>query len=150
MARVRAAEKRDIAAWAAMRHALWPDATREELRADVERFFCGESPYITAAFVAERDDGVPLGFIELNLRAYAEGCESSPVPHIEGWYVIPTARRIGVGTQLMHAAEEWALAHGFNELTSDTTERYPLSVRAHTSNGFTEAERLITFRKKLR
>jgi aminoglycoside 6'-N-acetyltransferase I len=147
---VRAAEKRDIDTWAAMRHALWPDATRQDPRNDLTAFFEDKSLYITAAFIAEREDGSPLGFIELNLRPYAEGCESSPVPHIEGWYVIPTARQSGVGTALMHAAETWALAHNFHEITSDTTDRYPLSVRAHTANGFKEVERLIAFRKKLR
>lgn len=149
MARVRPAEPRDLESWAAMRNALWPDATRDILRAGLTQFFEGKSPFITAAFIAESDDNSPLGFIELNLRPYAEGCESSPVPHIEGWYVIPTARQSGIGTQLMRAAETWAIEHGFNELTSDTTEHYPLSLRAHTSNGFEEVERLITFRKKL-
>jgi aminoglycoside 6'-N-acetyltransferase I len=147
---VRAAESRDIGHWSAMRHALWPDATREGLRGDLIAFFEGKSIYIAAAFIAERDDGLPLGFIELNLRPYAEGCESSPVPHVEGWYVIPTARQSGVGTALMHAAESWAIAHGYHELTSDTTDQYPLSVRAHTANGFKEVERLIAFRKQLR
>ena len=150
MARVRPVEPRDLESWAAMRNALWPDATRDDLRAGVKTFFDRKSRFITAAFIAESDDNSPLGFIELNLRPYAEGCESSPVPHIEGWYVIPTARQSKIGTKLMHAAESWAQAHGFNELTSDTTEQYPLSIRAHTSNGFEEVERLITFRKKLR
>lgn len=147
---VRPAQERDISTWSAMRHALWPDATREDLRNDLTTFFEGKSIYITAAFIAEREDGSPLGFIELNLRPYAEGSESSPVPHIEGWYVIPTARQKGVGTALMHAAETWGTTHGFTEMTSDTTDRYPLSVRAHTANGFKEVERLIAFRKQLR
>lgn len=150
MARVRPADKRDLETWAALRNALWPEAARDDLRADLRAFFEGKSRFITAAFIAHNDDESPLGFIELNLRPYAEGCESSPVPHIEGWYVVPTARRTGVGTQLMRAAETWALSHGFNELTSDTTEAYPLSLRAHAANGFVEVERLITFHKKLR
>lgn len=150
MARVRPVELRDLESWAAMRNALWPDATRDDLRADLKTFFEGKSGFITAAFIAESEDNSPLGFIELNLRPYAEGCESSPVPHVEGWYVVPTARQSGAGTQLMHAAENWAIENGYNELTSDTTEQYPLSLRAHASNGFEEVERLIAFRKKLR
>jgi aminoglycoside 6'-N-acetyltransferase I len=99
-------------------------------------FFHGGSAYIAAAFIAAVD-GTPAGFIELNLRPYAEGCESSPVPHIEGWYVVA-------------AAEQWARDRGFTELTSDTTDAYPLSLRAHLANGFVEVERLIALRKKLR
>lgn len=150
MAQVRPVDKRDLEVWAALRNALWPDAARDDLRADLTAFFNGNSAFITAAFIALGDDESPLGFIELNLRPYAEGCESSPVPHIEGWYVVPTARRAGVGTALMHAAETWALWHGYTELTSDTTDRYPSSFAAHSANGFVEVERLIAFHKKLR
>lgn len=144
---VRPVKASDMEAWADLRQALWPDAGRDELRSELERFFQGESPYITAAFIAE--DGAALGFIELNVRAYTEGCESSPVPHIEGWYVCAHARRHGVGSALMRAAESWARERGYRELTSDTTEDYPLSLSAHERNGFEIVERLIALRKTL-
>ena len=147
---VRPLEAREIETWAQMRHALWPDATLEELREDARRFFDGKSSYITAAFIALDDGEEPAGFIELNLRAYAAGSEHSPVPHIEGWYVAPALRRTGFGSALMRAAEEWALEHGYAELTSDTNENYPSSPAAHAANGFEEVERLICFRKRLR
>lgn len=146
---VRAVEAHDVESWAKMRHELWPDATLEELRSDARRFFEDKSVYITAAFIALKDEE-PAGFIELNLRAYAEGCEHSPVPHIEAWHVVPALRRTGIGTALMRAAEEWALSNGYSELTSDTNESYPSSPAAHAANGFDEVERLICFRKKLR
>lgn len=38
-------------------------------------------------WVAEDASGRLLGFVELSLRPYAEGCASSPVPYIEAWYV---------------------------------------------------------------
>lgn len=132
-----------------LRHQLWPNSEIDELKAHVEAFFRHDSPYIAAAFLAHEGDA-PLGFIELNVRPYAEGCEFSPVPHVEGWYVVPDARRKGVGGRLMAAAEQWALDRGFSELTSDTTDAYPLSLRAHFANGFVEVERLIALHKKLR
>lgn len=145
---VRPVNKSDAQSWTQMRHELWPDAEPDELQSHVEAFLGGRSPFIAAAFIAF-DNDVYVGFIELNVRPYAEGCESSPVPHVEGWYVVPNARRTGVGRKLVAAAEEWALGRGFTELTSDTTEAYPLSLRAHLANGFEEVERLIAFRKKL-
>jgi hypothetical protein len=36
------------------------------------------------------DQNRALGFIELSIRAYAEGCTSSRVAFIEGWYVEPS------------------------------------------------------------
>jgi aminoglycoside 6'-N-acetyltransferase I len=127
-----------------MRLALWPDATREDIEAQIRTAPPG------AAFLAVDESESPAGFLEINLRAYAEGCESSPVPHIEAWYVAPQSRRRGVGRVLMQAAQAWALANGYNEMTSDTNESYPLSPAAHAANGFREVERLICFHKKLR
>jgi aminoglycoside 6'-N-acetyltransferase I len=148
MVTVRPVERRDADSWAAMRHALWPEASLEELQREVRAFFDGQSRFVTAAFIAA-DDDAPIGFIELNLRPYAEGCESSPVPHIEGWYVVAASRRKGVGRKLVAAAEAWALSRGFTELTSDTTDAYPLSLAAHAASGFEEVERLIALRKRL-
>lgn len=145
---VRPMERRDLEAWVAMQLELWPDADRAEQLESLEDYFEGGSDFITAAFIAE-DNETPLGFLELNLRAYAEGAESSPVPHIEGWFVSEDARRTGVGGALMQAAEQWALANGYHELTSDTTDDYPISPAAHTKLGFVEGDRLITFRKTL-
>src|SRR5688572_31355457 len=51
------------------------------------------------------------GFIELGLRTYAEGCESSPVPFIEGWYVDADARGTGLGAALVRSAEQRSEEH---------------------------------------
>lgn len=145
---VRPAERRDAQRWLEMQLALWPDAERSEQAANIEQYFLGKSRFTTIAFIAE-DGRDSIGFLELNLRPYAEGARSTPVPHIEGWYVVPEARRTGAGRALMRAAEEWALGNGFRELTSDTTAEYPLSLPAHRSLGFTEVERLIALHKDL-
>lgn len=145
---VRQMEHRDSAAWLEMQLELWPRAGRAEQMASIEEYFAGKSRFITTAFVAE-NNGEPVGFLELHLRPYAEGAESSPVPHIEAWFVAEQSRRAGVGRALMRAAEQWALEYGYRELTSDTNDDYPLSPSAHKNLGFTEVERLICFRKSL-
>ncbi|MDQ6931253.1 MAG: GNAT family N-acetyltransferase [Candidatus Eremiobacteraeota bacterium] len=145
---VRRIERRDAQAWLKMQLELWPDAERAEQVASIEEYFRGTSIFTTVAFLAE-SDREPIGFLEINLRAYAEGAESSPVPHIEGWFVTPQFRRTGAGRALMRAAEEWARSQGYRELTSDTTDDYPLSLAAHKNLGFTEVERLIALRKSL-
>lgn len=108
----------------------------------------GNIPTIAAVFVAE-EDSAPLGFLELALRSFSDGCHSMPVPHVEGWYVEPFARRRGVGRALMKAAEDWARRRGFTELASDTEPYNNASIAAHGSMGFEETERLIKFRKAL-
>lgn len=117
-----------------MRAELWPG---EELY---------EDPALTV-FVAEEREGL-VGFLELSLRSYAEGCDSSPVPYVEGWFVAEAWRRRGVGGALMQAAEEWSREHGFTEMGSDTQDWNRLSRDAHAALGFSEVETITVFRKR--
>ncbi len=146
---VRAARRDDAQAWALCRARLWPDAEPAELGDEVRAFLDGTgTPLIAAAFVAE--DGAEMrGFIELAIRPFADGCDSSPVAHVEGWFVEPSVRGRGVGSSLMAAAEAWARARGFRELASDTQIHNEDSLAAHLACGFSETERLIKLRKPL-
>lgn len=134
-----------------MRAALWPDTDVAELRGEVDAFFAARSGPVLPqrVFVAEAD-GRLLGMLELSLRPYADGCHSSPVPYIEAWYVAPDARRQGIGSALIQAAEEWAVQHGHTEMASDALLDNSVSERAHLALGFKEVERAIRFRKTLK
>jgi aminoglycoside 6'-N-acetyltransferase I len=146
---VRAVVDSDIDAWAAMRARLWPDAEPGELAAEAQRFIAGLSVIgLTVVFIAVDTRG-PLGFLELSVRAFSDGCESTPVPHIEAWYVEPHVRRTGLGRALMRSAETWACQNGFTELASDAEINNGPSLHAHLACGFDEVERLIKFRKPL-
>lgn len=148
-ARVRPVEARDVDAWARLRACLWPEFEGAGLTRETLAFVSGASlPVLAAAFVAE-DGGATLGFIELALRAFSDGCDSMPVPHVEGWYVEPSARGHGVGRLLMDAAESWARSQGFTEIASDTEVVNRASQQAHAACGFEEVDRLIKFRKPL-
>jgi aminoglycoside 6'-N-acetyltransferase I len=141
---IREMRSEDKTAWRDMRAALFGDDP--SLWGDVEGYFTG-SPMIARAFIAE-DDG-PIGFVELSLRNYAEGCASSPVPFVEGLYVTESTRRRNVGRLLMTAAEDWAKANGFTEIASDTRIDNAASLSAHRSYGFSEVERIVCLRKDL-
>ena len=149
--RVRSITKADAETWLAMRMALWPDAKEDELRLEVGRYFVahGEPLLPHCVFVAE-EHGKIVGMLELSLRPYVDGCDSSPVPFIEGWYVVPDARRSGVGGALVRAAEQWALENGYTEIASDALLENTESERAHKAVGFEEVERAIRFRKALK
>ena len=140
----------DTGIWARLRHRLWPHVPDGDLLAEARAFaVMGETPIVAAAFLAEDDRKAVVGFIELSIRAFADGCESRPVPHVEGWYVEPAARRRGFGRALMECAEEWARERNFSELASDTEIDNAISLKAHATCGFTETERLVKLRKPL-
>jgi aminoglycoside 6'-N-acetyltransferase I len=148
---IRFAAKADAESWLAMRMALWPDANQDALRLEVGRYFVahGEPLLPHCVFVAD-DHGKIVGMLELSLRPYADGCDSSPVPFVEAWYVVPDMRRSGVGGTLVKAAEQWALENGHIEMASDALLENSDSERAHKALGFEEVERAIRFRKELK
>jgi aminoglycoside 6'-N-acetyltransferase I len=145
--RIRLIEVGDAAEWLRMRTALWPS---DDQRAEIEDYFrSGSSPVLAVVFVAERSSGDLAGLIEVGLRPYAEGCESSPVPFIEGWYVDEDVRRTGVGAGLVRAAEDWARNQGYREIGSDVEIENGVSLTAHRALGYEEVNRLVCFRRAL-
>ena len=148
--KVRLMRSDDAEIWRTMRHRLWPGADEAQLRDEIRTYFTGGTSPIQAVFLCEDTSARTIGFLELSLRSYSEGCRSSPVPHVEGWYVVPEARRRGLGQALMAAAEEWARGRGFRELASDVELMNKAGERAHLKAGFEEVERAIHFRKSLR
>jgi aminoglycoside 6'-N-acetyltransferase I len=129
-----------------MRHALWPEDHGEELERGMAEW---EARTDAAVFVSVRPDGSVCGFVEAGTRSYADGCETSPVGYIEGWYVDPDVRRLGYGRALLAAAEEWARAAGYREMASDALIDNEVSRRAHLRSGYEEVGRVIQFRKPL-
>ena len=144
---VRPVTRADTATWCVLRTALWPEGGAEEHAMEIERFFWSPGDPI-ACLVAEAEGGV-VGFAELTIRSYAEGCKTDRVGYLEGWYVAPAWRRRGIGRALVAAGEQWAREHGCREFASDTPLDNTASQSAHRALGFTEAERIVCYRKSL-
>ena len=146
--RVRPIQRADRSAWLQMRKALWPDARSDSLVAEVDRFFMGTLLEPEEVLVAERH-GRLVGFAELSVRPFAEGCDSGRVGYLEGWWVAPDVRRKGVGRALIHASELWARDQGCTEFASDSSLGNEDGRRAHEALGFREMGRLVCFAKRL-
>lgn len=145
--RIREVSLKDQSAWLRMRNVLWPGSLADH-DLEIKQFF-EEPDEQLRTFVAEDDDGNLVGFLELDQRKYAPGCDSSPVPFIEGWYVDPSARQLGVGRALVREAERWAAAAGFHEIASDAEIDNEVSHAAHRALGYEEIERVVCFRRLL-
>lgn len=141
---VRMLREVDEFAWFTMRAKLWPDGGSDEVDA---RKWLNRPNAVT--LVAEDEAGTLLGFAEAGERAYADGCSSSPVGFLEGWYVEPSARGQGWGAALVQAVAAWAASRHLVELASDALLENDAAIASHLRNGFEEVERSVKFRMSL-
>jgi len=136
----------DRAVWAQMRAALWPGPAPEALAAEIDELLRSDDAW---GFIAETADGTAIGFAELALRKYANGCSTQPVAFLEGIWVKSEFRRQGIGARLIAHIAAFAAARGFRELGSDAELDNRISHAAHRGWGFAETERVVYFRKDL-
>src|SRR5579875_237496 len=136
----------DHAEWLRMRCALWEDCPEEQQVREMEE---NVSSDVDQVFVAERPGGGLCGFLEAAVRSRANGCDSTPVGYIEGWYVDEDVRRQGVGRALVEAAEAWARSRGCRQMASDAELWNDVSHQARGAIGYVETGRLVLFKKDL-
>ena len=146
---VRLLRPEDKDAWVRLRTALWPDVSAAEHDVEAERFLSGAAREPQAVLVAESPGHGLVGFAEISIRAYAEGCSTDRVGYLEGWFVAPAARRRGTGRALVRAAEEWSRSQGCAEFASDAEADNDESARAHRALGFEDVGLVRCFRKDL-
>jgi len=144
--RIAEATRESLSEWASLRHALWPDTSPEEHRAEIISTLADQGNDV--AFLAHLNGHGPVGFAEAALRHdYVNGCSTSPVGFLEGLYVAPPYRRRGIARRLVRAFEDWARAKGCRELASDADLANVASQAMHRALGFAETERVVYFRK---
>ncbi len=143
---LRRATADDKPEWLRMRILLWPEAGPADLSNEMDQML---QDALTPVFVLERSEGGLGGFLEAGTRKFAEGCTTTPVGYIEGWFVDEDLRGRGFGHQLVRAAEDWARSQGLKEMGSDTWLDNEGSIRAHLAMGYHETERVVNFAKTL-
>lgn len=143
---IRKAAPEDSSDIARLARLLWPDHSLSELEAELAQLLTQRS----AAVFLFLDEGIPVGFAQCQLRHdYVEGTIHSPVGYLEGIFVQEDHRRTGVAGKLLAACEDWARAMGCREFASDCELPNTDSLAFHLRLGFTEANRIICFTKKL-
>lgn len=142
---IRRVTETDKAEWFRMRKGIWPEVPDHYMSFDMDDLLADEDYLILFACDGDKN----IGLTEARLRDHAEGCSSSPVGYIEGWYVQDDYRGRGVVGILNQAAEDWARSKGCTEMASDTWLDNEASIRAHQKLGYFEVERLIHYVKRL-
>lgn len=125
---------------------LWPDHTLEELSQVMEQLISQPDAIVLLAFY----DNVAIGFAQCELRYdYVEGTHSSPVGYLEGLFVKEDFRKQGFARKLVKRCEEWAKSKGCREFASDCELGNRESLAMHLNLGFSEANRIICFKKEI-
>ncbi len=140
--KIRKATPNDAQILARLSVCLWPGHDIAEMEQEFRTLLASQD---AACFLAE-----DAGFAQCQLRHdYVEGTGSSPVGYLEGIYVEVAHRRKGIAAQLLHACEKWASEMGCAEFASDCELDNLASQKFHKKLGFTEANRIVCYTKKL-
>jgi aminoglycoside 6'-N-acetyltransferase I len=152
--KIRPAHLSDLDQLAHLCEALWPSSSAAEHAQELRLILEGNATLVVTMpieiFVADTSGGTLVGFVEVDLRSHADGCNSSqPVGYIEGWYVAEDHRHLGIGKKLLEEAEHWARGHGCAEIASDALIDNEVSQRAHEALGYEVVDRCVHYRKRL-
>jgi aminoglycoside 6'-N-acetyltransferase I len=139
------ADKTHVKAWMKMRLVLWPECLAAESEAEIEQTLSSRR---SAAFIA-LDEARAVGFAEVSVREYVDGCTTQPVGYLEGIYIHPEYRKKGLARALVRNAESWASTRGCTEFGSDAKLDDSASIAFHNAVGFRETERQVVFLKRI-
>lgn len=137
----------DIDRWYRLRCLLWDENGQDDHHAEMLDII--GNPETQLVLVAENDEGRLIGFLEASIRPFVEDCDTDQVGYLEGWFVEPDFRRMGVGRELVGRAEQWALQKGCTEMASDAELGNERSLAAHEKLGYSVTSRLVHLRKEI-
>lgn len=140
------ATKKDLAAWKAMRSDLFSGL--EGAFHDREMKLILESQDRKCLFV-RAPNGDTVGFLEVSLRNLVDGCMGGPVGYIEGIYLVPEYRGLGLGSVLTDAAAGWFASHGCRDMATDTEIDNEEAQEFWSGLGFEETWRVVQYRKPI-
>ena len=149
---IRPAELSDYDQLVRMREALWPKTPADAHARELTEILEGKAvvTMLLIILVAEASNRILAGFLEVDLRSHADGCNPSrPVGYVEGWYVAENYRHKGIGKNLLAAAEDWVRSQGCVEIASDTWVDNEISQRVHEVLGYEVVDRCVHYRKTL-
>lgn len=144
---VRPVRESDLNEWFRLRKLLWDENDDGDHRSEMLDILDHLDSQLV--LVADSGDGELIGFLEASIRPFVEDCHTDHVGYLEGWYVAPEHRRLGVGGDLVRNAENWARQKGCTEMASDAEIGNEGSITAHTRLGYSETSRLVHLRKEL-
>lgn len=144
--RLSEATRRDVEVWRAMRADLYSGI--DEAFNEFEVALILDSGDRACLLVrAPNDDAV--GFIEVSLRNVVDGCLGGPVGYIEGIYLVPSWRGLGLGPGMIEAVSEWFRSQGCRDMATDAELENSEAQEFWSDLGFEETWRIVQYRRSL-
>lgn len=143
---IRPVEREEFDDWERLREAVYTGLSHEYHRKEMELMF--ENSEMECLLAVTKAD-VVCGMCEVTLHNIVDGCLSSPVGYIEGIFVDPGFRNIGVARKLVENAETWCRRRGCTEIGTDAEIDDEDAQRFHEYMGFEETYRVVEYKKRL-
>ncbi len=144
--RLTPASERDVDAWRAMREDLY-DGVDEAFNEFEMGLILASSDRACLLVRAPNDEAV--GFIEVSLRNVVDGCLGGPVGYVEGIYLVPSWRGLGLGPGMIEAVGEWFRSQGCRDMATDAELENTDAQEFWSDLGFEETWRIVQYRKSL-
>jgi aminoglycoside 6'-N-acetyltransferase I len=132
--------------WLSLRVKLWQPVESDDYEQEIKDQLASKN---NIAFLVY-EPGAYVGFAEVAIRDYADGCDTRNVGYLEGIYIEPAFRKQGFAKALIKKAEAWALQQGCSEMASDAEIDNHVSIRLHEAAGFEALKPAVRFAKKLK
>lgn len=133
----------DFSLWSKFRRAIYPITSHVVDLKEIENIFLSETWH---CWFVEREDGQRVGLVELSLRNIVDGCVGSPVPYLEGLYLIETERGKGRGTEVVEMIKVWCQEKGYSELGTDAELKNIDAQKFYEKLGFELVDRVVEYR----
>jgi aminoglycoside 6'-N-acetyltransferase I len=121
MLTIRGINPSDAVQWLTMRRVLWP-GDDEAHASEVAAFFAGTLAEPQHVLFAQAGQ-TPVGFAELSIREDIPGFAGRQVGYVEGLYVVPRYRAMGITRRLLRASSAWARGKSCVAFASDRADR---------------------------
>ncbi len=144
--RLALATRRDVPVWLAMRQDLYSDVDDASHALEMDLILSSSD---RACLLVRSPGGDAVGFIEITLRNAVDGCLGGPVGYIEGIYLIPSWRGLGLGPAMVDAVAEWFRAQGCRAMATDAEIDNEDAQQFWNELGFEETYRIVQYRKSL-
>jgi aminoglycoside 6'-N-acetyltransferase I len=142
-----AATSRDRPIWLAMRSDLYSGLDEAFHRREIKHILESND---RECLLVRAPGGSIAGFLEVSLRNLVDGCVGGPVGYIEGIYLVPAFRGLGLGGVLIDAAEAWFRSHGCHDMATDTEIDNEDAQAFWTELGFEETWSVVQYRRRIR